>query len=97
MQESKNLEELAALAQDNKKPGHGERLRRALLMIALPATAALCTACYAAMPMPHNAEPPLAAATTYEELEYPNGVDCNEDGVPDVSRPEECPQAKLEL
>ena len=85
MKDHGHLEELEKLARNSKSKGHGARLRRALLVLAIPATAALATACYG-VPMaelPHD--------VTYGDPIHLDGVDCDGDGVIDVAQLDHCP------
>jgi hypothetical protein len=78
MDTQKNLEQLRTLARDSKNAGRGARLRRALLTLAIPATAALATACYG-VPM---SEAPYVE-TTMGPVMHLDGVDCDGDGIPE--------------
>jgi len=79
-----DLEQLRDIARDTKKRSHGARLRRALLVLAIPATAALTTACYG-VPM---SQP--GYDVSYGEPLVIDGVDCDGDGTPDVLDVESC-------
>lgn len=84
MNQRNDLEKLQTLARNTKANGHGRRLRKALLLLAIPATAALTTACYG-VPM---AEGPYDV--TYGAPITLDGVDCDGDGTVDVAQPEHC-------
>lgn len=88
MKNTENLDTLEAIARTTKKPGHGARLQKALLLLALPATAAFCTACYAAMPAGHAVTAPV---TITDEAGEPLGYDCDGDGVVDATTAQQCP------
>lgn len=82
------LKDLRSLARDTKSKGHGARLKRALLVLAIPATAAMATACYG-MPMAQDPHSPYDV--TYGPTIYLDGVDCDGDGIADAENPEACP------
>lgn len=84
MNDHDDLEKLNTLARRSEENGHGARLRRALLLLAIPATAALATACYG-VPM---AEGPYDV--TYGAPIALDGVDCDGDGTLDVAQPDHC-------
>lgn len=77
-------ETLKRLSRSNRKPGHGARLRRALLVLAVPATAALATACYG---VPHQVEAPPE----------PAGYDCDGDGTVDTTNQQDCETEELSM
>lgn len=79
-----DLRKLSTLVRNSKESGHGARLRRALLILAIPATAALATACYGV---------PMATGpydVTYEAPITLDGVDCDGDGTIDVAQTDHC-------
>lgn len=84
MTESHEIERLSALARDTGRAGHGARIRKALLLLAIPAAAALTTACYGA---PMSDRP---YEYTADETAALGGVDCDGDGIADAPRVEDC-------
>lgn len=63
-----------------KKSGGGAAIKRALLVMSIPATAVMAVACYGA-PMANTAE------TAPQHIE---GADCNGDGIVDVQTMDQC-------
>lgn len=93
MDSKRDLEQLRTLAQDTQSSGHGSRIRRALLTLAVPAAAALCTACYGVpMTQSHAAETP-----SFGPAMYLDGSDCDGDGIPESPDPEACSGSSLQL
>lgn len=93
MDSANDLEQLRDLARDTSREGHGARLRRALLMLAIPATAAMATACYA---VPMN-DAYYAETVTVGPTVYLDGMDCDGDGLPESISSDRCDETTLSL
>jgi hypothetical protein len=65
---------LRRLARDSGRKGHASRLRRALLTLAIPATATLATACYGA-PLPGPDYPAEGQACSQADRPAEQGSD----------------------
>ncbi len=75
------LSYLKKVCTDERSEGHGERLKRALLQVVVPASAGFAIACYAATP-PEGGEwiydPRPEVCTNQLDDDYDGDVDCDD-------------------